>query len=153
MADHSDILQDQRALARRHLRIGWWSLLLFLSAGIALEALHGFKIGLYLDVSNATRRHMWTLAHAHGTLLSLVNIAFAASLALLPHPRAGLLRWAGTTLSAATILLPGGFFLGGLWIYAGDPGLGIALVPIGALALFIATLATARMTRETRDRE
>ena len=37
-------------LSRLHLRVGWWALLLFLSAGIALEALHGFKAGFYLDV-------------------------------------------------------------------------------------------------------
>jgi len=134
-------------LMGRHLRLGWWSLLLFLCAGVALEALHGFKLGFYLDVSNATRRHMWTLCHAHGTLLSLVNLAFAASLFHLPHPTAKALCWASTSLSASTVLLPGGFFLGGLWIYAGDPGLGIALVPLGALALFVATLLTARMTR------
>lgn len=147
MPSAPDTNRELTELARRHLSVGWWSLLLFLSMGVALEALHGFKLGFYLDVSNATRRHMWTLCHAHGTLLALVNIAFAASLTLLPHPRASLLRWASTSLSASTVLLPAGFFLGGLFIYAGDPGLGIALVPVGAIALFIATLATARMTR------
>ena len=40
------------ALSRHHLRFGWWSLLVFLSLGIALETLHGFKIGWYLDVAN-----------------------------------------------------------------------------------------------------
>jgi membrane protein DedA with SNARE-associated domain len=36
----------------------------------------------------------------------------------------------------AAILLPAGFFLGGVIIYDGDPGLGIWLVPIGAALLF-----------------
>jgi hypothetical protein len=62
-------------LADRNLRFGWWSLLVFLSLGAVLEALHGFKIGWYVDVGNETRRLMFTLAQAHGTLLALVNIA------------------------------------------------------------------------------
>ena len=69
---------------RRHLRFGWWSLLGFLILGLALELLRGFKVGLYLDVPNETRRLMWTLAHAHGALLGLVHIAFAVSLTHLP---------------------------------------------------------------------
>ena len=51
---------------RRHLRFGWWSLLCFLTLGIVLESLHGFKVGWYLDAAHSTRRLMWTLAHAHG---------------------------------------------------------------------------------------
>ena len=136
-------------LGRRHLRIGWWSLLLFLTFGMVLEGLHGLKLGYYLDVSSSTRRHMWTLCHAHGTLLSLVHIAFAASLKLLASPRQALLAWASSSLSAATALLPGGFFLGGVYIYSGDPGLGILLVPPGGLLLAVAVGLTARMTRST----
>jgi hypothetical protein len=45
---------------------------------------------------------------------------------------------------AASLLIPGGFFLGGVVIYAGDPGLGIVLVPVGALLLFTAVFLTAR---------
>jgi len=130
--------------ARRHLRLGWWSLLVFLSLGILLEALHGFKIGFYMDLANATRRHVWTLAHAHGTLLALVNLAFAATLRLFCD---GGERWtplASACLVGATGLLPGGFFLGGVVIYAGDPGLGVLLVPVGAVLLLIAVLVTAR---------
>ena len=136
-------------LAQRHLRIGWWSLLLFLTMGVVLEALHGFKLGYYLDVSNSTRRHMWTLCHAHGTLLSILHIAFAVSLGLLGRPRPALIGWASSCLSASTALLPGGFFLGGLYIYGGDPGLGIVLVPLGALALAAAVALTAWMTRSS----
>ena len=43
-------------------------------------------------------------------------------------------------LRVGAILLPGGFLLGGLHIYDGDPGLGIVLAPIGALA-FVASMA------------
>ncbi len=140
-------------LTRRHLRVGWWSLLIFLILGVVLESLHGFKAGLYLDVSNSTRRLMWTLAHAHGTLLSLVHIAFGASLQLLPmwDPRSRGL--ASVCLMSAGILIPAGFFLGGvadMKKYGGDPGLGIVLVPFGALLLFTAVFMTARGTRSLK---
>ena len=64
---------------RRHLRFGWWSLLLFATLGLVLESLQGFKVRAYLDVSNETRRLMWTLAHAHGTLGGLLHLGLAAS--------------------------------------------------------------------------
>ena len=78
-------INDPIVLTKRHLRFGWWALLIFLSLGLVLEGLHGFKVGYYLKVSSETRRLMWTLAHAHGTLLALVNIAFAFTARLLPE--------------------------------------------------------------------
>ena len=131
------------ALASRHLRVGWWSLLLFVTLGLALETLHGFKVGWYLNVANETRRLMWTLSHAHGNLLSLINMGFAATLFIMPESRTRWRRLVSPFLLAATILLPGGFFLGGTVIYSGDPGLGILLVPIGGLLLFVAVAVTA----------
>ena len=130
-------------LIRRHLRFGWWTLLIFLTGGLALEALHGLKVGAYLNVSNETRRLMWTLAHAHGTLLGLVNLGFAATVRVLPSWPERNKRFASASLLGATVLMPAGFFLGGLFIYAGDPGLGILLVPIGGILLFAAVLLTA----------
>jgi len=130
-------------LIRRHLRFGWWALLVFLSLGLALEILHGFKVSYYLKVSNETRRLMWTLAHAHGTLLALVNLGFAFTVRLLPGWSARGRGVASVCLRGATLLMPAGFFLGGLVVYSGDPGLGIILVPIGALLLFAAVLLTA----------
>ena len=118
----------------RNLRFGWWSLLVFLSLGAILEALHGFKIGWYVDVGNETRRLMFTLAHAHGTLLALVNIA--AGLTVRAVERFALRPPVSFALIWAAILLPGGFFLGGIVTYDGDPGLGVWLVPIGAALLF-----------------
>ena len=120
--------------ADRNLRFGWWSLLVFLSLGAALETLHGFKIGWYVDVGSETRRLMFTLAHAHGTLLALVNIA--AGLTGRNVDRFSLRSSVSFALIWAAILLPAGFFLGGIVIYDGDLGLGVWLVPIGALLLF-----------------
>ncbi len=129
---------------QRHLRLGWWALLVFLTLGIALEAFHGFKLGWYLDVSNETRRLMWTLAHAHGTLLGLLNFAFSLTAYLVPTWPARSRSLASNCLFAATLLIPGGFFLGGVVCYAGDPGLGILLVPLGAASLFVAGFLAAR---------
>jgi hypothetical protein len=120
--------------AHRNLSFGWWSLLVFLSLGGALETLHGFKIGWYVDVGNETRRLMFTLAHAHGTLLALINIA--AGLTALKVDRFELRPSISFALIWAAILLPAGFFLGGIVIYDGDPGLGVWLVPVGAILLF-----------------
>src|SRR5262245_23791394 len=123
--------QLQSDLVRRHLRFGWWVLLVFLTAGLALEAFHALKIQAYLKVTNETRRLMWTLAHAHGTLLGLINVAFAFTLQRAPWSGDRSRKLASISLLAATLLMPAGFFLGGLVIYAGDPGLGIVLVPAG----------------------
>ena len=60
--------------ARRHLWFGWWSLLVFATAGLVLESLHGFKVRAYLDTSNETRRLMWTLAHGFAILLELIEL-------------------------------------------------------------------------------
>ena len=138
-------------LARRHLLAGWWALLIFLTLGIGLEVLHGFKVVAYLGVSNETRRLMWTLAHAHGTLLGLVNLGFAFTLRSTPQWPASSRGLASATLLGATLLMPAGFFLGGVNPSAGDPGLGILLLPVGGLLLLVAVLLTALAV--TRHRE
>ena len=135
---------------QRHLSIGWWCLLLFLSLGIGLEAMHGLKVGWYLDASNHTRRLMLTLAHVHGTLLSVVHLGYAATLYMLVLTEDPRQRIASLALIGATILLPGGFFAGGLFPWGGDPGLGIVLVPIGAALLFTSVLLTALAVQHRR---
>lgn len=125
----------------RNLRFGWWSLVVFLSLGGVLEIFHGFKIGWYVDVGNDVRRLMFTLAHAHGTALALVNIA--AGLTTRGVEQVGLRPAVSWSLIWAGILFPVGFFLGGVVTYGGDPGLGIWLVPVAALLLFYAVLRIA----------
>jgi hypothetical protein len=117
---------------RQHLRFGWSGLLVFAILGVALEALHAWKAAAYLGVDNETRRLMWTLAHAHGVGLSLLQIAYAASLKLMAAVPVAL---TSRLLNAATVLVPLGFFLGGVNTFEADPGFGILLVPVGALAL------------------
>jgi membrane protein DedA with SNARE-associated domain len=126
----------------RHLRFGWWSLFAFLTLGVVLEALHGFKLGWYLNVDVEMRRLMFTLAHAHGTLFALVNIA--AGLTMRAVKGFELARAPSLALIWGSLLLPVGFFLGGLVIHDGDPGLGVLLVPVGALLLLYAVYSAAR---------
>ena len=138
--------------SRRHLTFGWWSLLVFATLGLTLEALHGFKVRAYLDASNDTRRLMWTLAHAHGTALAIIHVVFGLLLRVAPDTTARSMPTISTSLIAASVLLPGGFFLGGVAFYAGDPGIGIALVPIGAASLLYAVFAIARgVTKSTES--
>ena len=126
----------------RHLRLGWWSLFFWLTLGVGLETLHGFKLGWYLDVGQEMRRLMFTLAHAHGTLLALVNIA--AGLTMRAVPGFELAPGASWALRWGAGLLPVGFLLGGIVIHDGDPGLGVLLVPVGALLLLYGVGRTAR---------
>jgi hypothetical protein len=137
---------NDEPLVGRHLSIGWWSVAGFGLLGLVLETLHGFKVGAYLNVSNETRRLLWTLAHAHGTLLGLVHIAFATTTRLRNLSDAAT-RLASRALIGASVLLPGGFFLGGIRFYAGDPGLGVVLVPVGAVLLIAAAVGVARALR------
>jgi len=119
-------------------------LLIFLTLGLVLESLHGFKVGWYLNVSNETRRLMWMLAHAHGTLLGLLQVAFGLTIRVLPFWDVRQRTLAGCCLMGANLLLPGGFLLGGFFLHGGDPGLGILLVPVGAALLFTGVFLTAR---------
>lgn len=131
---------DLSALRRRHLQFGWTSLLLFVLLGGGLEAMHGFKVDWYLAVGNETQRLLWRLAHAHGTFLSLVHVAFALSLADCARaPRLG-----SACLCSAALAVPLGFLAGAFGVQGGDPGLGIVLVPVGLVLLVVAIVDVLR---------
>lgn len=112
-----------------------------------LETLHGFKIGWYLDANAEIRRLMFTLAHAHGTLLALVNIAAGVTLRVVEG--FDLEKNVSRALIWGSLILPLGFFLGGIVIHEGDPGLGVLLVPIGAFMLVYGTACAARNLSKT----
>jgi hypothetical protein len=135
---------DHAIYVQRHLRVGWSAFLLFATLGLVLESLHGFKVRAYLDVSNDTRRLMWTLAHAHGVLLALVNVLVGLSIRVLPEVGVTHRRLMSGTLLAATVLIPGGFFLGGILFYGADPGLGVLILPVGAVCLLVSAFLLAR---------
>jgi len=127
--------------ARSHVRLGWIALAVFVTLGLVLEALHGFKLAWYVDVGAENRRLMLTLGHAHGSLLGLLNLGFAATRRWLgPGLPLTVSSWG---LRLATVLLPAGFLLGGLVLAGTDPGLGVLLVPVGGLALLAAVIAAA----------
>jgi hypothetical protein len=120
------------------IRQGWISLAAWIVFGLLIEGFIGFRSPVLLD--DSTRRDMFRLAHAHGTLLNLVLIA-AAICAKLDLIRLGPIASLG--LRSAVVLLPAGFLLAGIWHFKDDPGLGIVLVPIGAVLLLAVALGIA----------
>lgn len=123
------------------LRTGIWLLAFSLPLGLSLEALHAWKVPVYLG--SAMRREMWTLAHAHGNLLGILCLAMAAV-----APRLGGDAAQGRrrerVLAAGACAMPLGFFAGGVLNSEGDPGFGIVLVPIGGVLVFAALVMAAR---------
>ena len=126
-----------------HLRMGWCLLSVFIVLGMVLEGMHTFKIGWFLDLANETRRLLLRLAHAHGVLLGLVNIAFALSLAHRAPRSERVEVWISRCVLLGGALLPAGFLLGGLVVLGGDPNPAVLLAPIGALLLFAGVLGVA----------
>jgi hypothetical protein len=121
---------------RRSRRFGWSWLLLWATAGAALETAHGFKLGLYLD--DEVARTMLRLGHAHGVGLSIVALLHGALGAPLFADRADGGRACGRLIRAAALLVPLGFALSALGHPESDPGIAIFLVPPGAACLLAA---------------
>jgi len=122
------------------LRFGWTAVAVFLLGGLLLESFHLVKLPFYLEAR--LRRELWTLAHAHGTLLGLVNVLFgvtARSIIVHDGRRIVLSR----LLRLGSVLVPAGFLLGGVGNAEGDPSIAILLVPIGAVLVLVAVAALA----------
>ena len=129
---------------RKTVVFAWYLLAVSIPAGLTLEALHALKVEVYLG--SAMRRELWTLAHAHGTLLAVLCLAFAAVADRFiedTKARASIARW----LRLGAALMPLGFFAGGILNFEGDPSLGILLVPVGGFCLLYALVGAARWTR------
>jgi hypothetical protein len=121
--------------ADRLLRQGWASIAVWMSLGLLLEGLIGYKIPAYLN--DPQRRELFRLGHTHGTLLGLVLIVAALVLQRRPDvPKAAL-----AALRIGAVLMPAGFFVAGIWHTESDPGLAIWLVPPGALLVIYAAVA------------
>lgn len=121
------------------LRLGLWLLLVSAPLGLTLETLHALKVQVYLG--SHLRRELWTLAHAHGNLLGILCLVMA-TVSERCCPATGARARMLFTLRTGALLMPVGFFLGGVLNREGDPSLAIALVPVGALFL-IATFVRA----------
>ncbi len=129
---HSDGPRD--ASTATCLAAGWTLVTVSLAGGLLLESFHLVKLPSYLDIH--LRRELWTLAHAHGTLLGAIAVLFGISAErLLPDPvvrarAARLVLW-------GAVLVPFGFLGGGIANAEGDPSLAILLVPAGGLLLLL----------------
>jgi hypothetical protein len=124
------------------LRAGFLALFAFASLGLMLELLHGFKVGAYLDVGNEARRLLWRLAHAHGALLGVVNICHALTVRAWPRLQDRLTERA---LLSALLLIPAGFFFGGVFARGADPGASVGVAAAGAVALLFGLGRFARL--------
>ena len=129
--------------SKDHDRLGFLALALFAALGLVLELLHGLRVTAYLSEAHATRRLLFTLAHAHGVLLGLVNVAFAVVMRAHAIEDAR----ASTLLKAATMLVPGGFLIGGAVLMGEDPNPLVLLSGAGGVCLVI---ACARVWRTLR---
>lgn len=107
-----------------HVRFGWTLLTIAVIAGALLESLLGWRSSLLGD--DELRHRLWSLAHFHAAFLALLNLIY---------PSATKSTKTSRSLIAGSVLLPLGFFLGGLAHPEGDPGLGIWLAPLGAAFL------------------
>lgn len=127
---------------RSTLRTGWLLLAVSLPFGLTLEAFHAWKAPLY--VGSETRREMWRLAHAHGTLLGVVCLVFSALADA--HVAAGIRASVARQLRWGALLMPVGFLSGGILNSESDPSLGVLLAPVGA-ALLVAALLRMALAR------
>ena len=116
---------------------GWIGIAVWMALGLLLEGLLAYRAPSYLE--DAQRRELFRLAHAHGTVLNgLLVLAGLTLQQLKAFP-----KLAALALRAGSLLMPLGFLLGGLSHPEGDPGLGIWLVPPGALLMVFGVTALA----------
>jgi hypothetical protein len=134
-------------VADRLLRQGWASIAVWMSVGLLLEGLLGYKIPAYLN--DPQRRELFRLAHTHGTLLGILLVVAALVIARgVSVPPS-----AATALRSGAVLMPVGFFIAGIWHTESDPGLAVWLVPAGALLVIYAavTFTLAHFKKPTTD--
>jgi hypothetical protein len=132
----------------RHVR---WSLgvtAAFVAIGLWLEAMFGLRAAGWVD--DPLRREFLRLGHAHGALLGMLNLCLAWAMVRLTTPEA----WAARVRLAAlcgAVLVGAGFFGGGLWHAAEDPGPLVLAVPAGAMMLIASLVAVALLRPRPPD--
>jgi hypothetical protein len=112
----------------------------WISFGLLLDSFMGMKQLFYL--SNPIRREMWRLAHAHGTLLTLVFLTYG-------HFRGFAKKQHENMMFIGMLLMPVGFFLGGIVTTEIDPFVGVFLVPVGGLLFVLGLLLSLFTTPQT----
>jgi hypothetical protein len=108
--------------------------------GLLLDSFMGMKQLFYL--SDPVRREMWRLAHTHGTLMTLVFLAYM-------HFRGIAKKQHENMMFIGALLMPVGFFLGGILTTEIDPFIGVFLVPIGGLLFVLGLLLSLFTTPQT----
>jgi hypothetical protein len=123
---------------------GWLGTAFWMTFGLLLEGLLGYKIPAYL--SDTQRRELFQLAHAHGTLLSLVLLiaALCAKSFAVEIP-----RLAQLALRIGSIFMPLGFLFAGISHPEGDPGIAIWIVPVAAVMVIFGAISLAFACRKT----
>ncbi len=128
---------------------GWIGVAVWMTLGLLLEGLLAYRAPSYLE--DAQRRELFRLAHAHGTALNGLLVLAGLTLQQLK----GFPNLAALALRAGSLLMPIGFLLAGISHPEGDPGLGIWLVPPGALLMIFGVTALAiswrNRTKENRQ--
>ena len=117
---------------------GWFGLAVFMAFGLLFEGLIGYRSPAYLN--DPIRRELFRLAHAHGTILSLLLLI--ADL-FLTSRQIAIPRAAMWSLRAGAIVMPVGFLFGGLSTTETDPHFSIILSPIGGVMLIFGVVAIA----------
>jgi len=127
-AENTGIENGRPAFVSGLLLQAWLSIAVWMSFGLLLESLIGYRVPAYLN--DELRRELFRLAHTHGALLNVVLLLAAICLdrGLVSASKTAL--WA---LRIGVVLMPLGFLLGGIWHTEGEPGFGVGLAPLGGL--------------------
>jgi hypothetical protein len=118
----------------------------WLTFGLVLEGFLGYKTPAYLQ--DSVRRELFRLAHAHGTLLSLLLLVSALACDRFDLDVA---RAAQLSLRIGVTVLPLGFLIAGVWHYESDPGLAIWLVPVSAVMVLFGLVTIVLSFRQTKS--
>lgn len=116
----------------------WFGLAFWLTFGLLLEGLIGFRSPAYLQ--DEMRRDLFRLAHAHGAVLSLLLLIVSLFLQTkqISPPNSGIL-----SLRIGTVFMPIGFLLGGVWHTETDPNILVFLAPLGGILIIFGVVAIA----------
>ncbi len=135
-------MTDNAPMVVAMLRQAWFSLAFWMTFGLLLEGLIGYRIPDYL--SDPQRRELLRLAHAHGGVLALVLLASALGIG---YGKTRPARVAVLALRSGVVVMPLAFLAAGLWHFANDPGVAIWLVPPAALLVIFGIVGLALGTR------
>jgi hypothetical protein len=131
--------KETRAATPNHSGIVFQGLIgiaVWMAFGLLLEGLIAFRIPDYL--SDPITREMFRLAHAHGTLLSLilVVVGLASRAEFISAPK--IADW---MLRIGSVAMPLGFLLGGVGNSANDPSPLVFIAPVGGVMLIFGIVA------------